>query len=206
MNWLARFQPKKVPSAKPGAEFDSAATNSMVAFDGTILHDQWQRRGGAGDIIEHAFVNPDPASPIAAIVVSGFLGDGGHNTLMIDVIDNVAISPDARKAKLSPDKLQGGMYCGVAAETKKGLLSLGVTAPSYSHTILADISGEDMKDEGSRNYMVKRIAEIMDAFSKSSALSTNPAVRDAMVRTIRETFVSLRPLESTPAQIEGPHA
>jgi hypothetical protein len=161
MSWLTRKNIAKSSSKVPVPTEQAAVAASDIKpvfdFDGTIRHAQWKRRGGTGDIIEDAFVNPDPASPIAAIVVSRFLGDGGRNTLTIDVIDNLTIPPKDCEAKLRPHKLQGGMYCGVANETKEGLHRLGVDAPRHSHTILGDPSGQDITDEDSRNYMVNRV-------------------------------------------------
>ena len=175
-------------------------------FDGTIRHAQWNRLGGTGDIIEDAFVNPDPASPIAAIVVSRFFGDGGRNTLTIDVIDNLTIPREDCEAKLRLHKLQGGIYGGVARETKEGLHHrLGVDA-RQRRNILVDPSGQDITDEESRNYMVNRVTEIMYALLNSDALSNSRAVREAMVETIRNKFVMFRQLENKSNQIEGPHA
>jgi hypothetical protein len=98
------------------------------------------------------------------------------------------------------------MYFGVARETEEGLRRLGVVAPRHTHTILGDLSGQDITEEDSRNYMVNRVTEIMDALLNSDALSNSRAVREAMVETIRNNFVAFRPLENKSNQIEGPHA
>lgn len=209
MSWLTPkniiSSSSKVPVPTEQAAVAAPDIKPDFDFEGTIRHAQWKRRGGTGDIIEDAFVNPDPASPIAAIVVSRFLGDGGRNTLTIDVIDNRTIPQEDCEAKLRPHKLQGGIYGAVARETKEGLHRLGVDA-RQRHSILVDPSGQDITDEDSRNYMVNRIAAIMDALLNSDALSNSRAVREAMVKTICHKFVAFRSLENKSNEIEGPHA
>ena len=192
MNWLAKFSPKGTsPTALP------EVTKPQASFDGVIRHAQWKRPGGGTIWTEDAFVNPDPASPIAAILISR--SDGNMASLGIDLVSRESRYNDTVAALQNNELSFGGMAFGISGETVKGLQSLELHVPRYTNTVLA----HDGSITEKREVITNRARKVMETMQQSSLLSDNPAIRDALMDAMRAQLVSLRSLDKSTPSIEG---
>lgn len=178
MGWLRRFE------RKGGTDISSQTV-------GEIRHGQWSREAGTGGtLLEDMFVNPDPSSPIAGILITRYASkDLSHRKLDIEAICHDGRG-DEGAALLEKNGLGSGVFSGVHEITLEGMRSLGVKPAYMNSTLIIDLSGRDLAEPDTQEFYRVGVGKIMDTLLNKKIISNDPALRQVFVDKIREKFHS----------------
>lgn len=185
MAWLDKLRPGR-----------AATQEGHPNPQGAVEHVSWERMGGAGPIREDMFINPDMASPVAAVIVARIGVEGAHH-LSMEAVPRMSMGA-ALDAGLEKHGLSlGGMAFSLPRPAAEALATHGIAHASHAKALIAHAGTLEER----RDYLVERGRTVMEALKNSDLISTNPAVRAAMTDTMTSTLISLRHWEAPSGQI-----
>jgi hypothetical protein len=189
MGWLS----KRMPADRQVAPLKKA----NFGFDGAIKQEEWQWSTKRGTMItERAFVNPDPNSAVAAILVT--VSDEGY--VGLDLINRSGRFPETELKLEQAGGFPKVQFLGVSIDAARNLRRMGLdieTTPSQM------VGHKGLLSEGRVSEVKSLSARAVKTLLETDILSSNPKVCEALVSAIGVKLKTFESIGATPAAIEG---
>ena len=170
--------------------------------DKEIVHAKWTEQNGDHEWQLYVFINPDKNSAVAAIMMSTDATYAGPH-LCLELVERDGQSSHATEAYRNVGLQFSPMQTSLSDRQEEIFKMLGVGHDGFSTQIMNYAGSLDGMSFGGKKLDEKGHGQTAwRVFRETDILSSDPAIREALLQAITAQFKSLKALSAPPRSIQ----